>query len=73
MTGGHRVAGGHRVTGVHRVAEEAAETGRLLEASDVRKVLGVEGAALLMVLHHPKMTALFKPRKKGPAPSPCVP
>ena len=34
------------------------------------KVLGMEGAAVLTVLRHPKMTALFKARKKGPTPAP---
>lgn len=45
------------------------ETGSLLGAGHVSRVLGTEEAAVLTVLRHPKVTALFKPNtKKGPMP-----
>lgn len=42
------------------------ETGRLSGVGNVSQVLGMEQSVVMMVLQHPKMTALFKPRKKGP-------
>lgn len=60
---------GHRVTEGHRVAEEAGERWiGFLGVGSVSRVLGMERAAVLVMLWHSKITALFKPRKKDPAP-----
>lgn len=40
---------------------------RLLGVGSVSKVLSMEGAAVLIMLQHLKITALFRPGKKGPA------
>lgn len=46
------------------------EADRLLGVGSVSKELGMEGAAVPIMLQHLKITALFKPRKKGSAPLP---
>lgn len=41
------------------------EVDRLPGMGSVSKVLGMEGAAVLIMLWHLKISARFKPRKKG--------
>lgn len=51
------------------MAEEAGERWiGFWGVGSVSKGLGMERAAVLVMLWHPKITALFKPRKKDPTP-----